>query len=333
MKEKVCVTGADGMLGAAICRELIAQNYDVTAFVLPNRSLAVLENLEISIAYGNLLDKTSLMKAFDGCDCVIHVAASTAVWPRKSPSIMQVNFEGTMNVADVVQEKGIRRLIHIGTASSFGNGTLQVPGNEMSPYNSARFKMDYITSKYLAQEYLLEQHKTTGLPVLIINPTFMIGPYDSGPSSGKMLLALYTGKLPAYTKGGKNFVYSLDVARAAVNAIKFGNIGECYIAGNRNLSYRQFLSIACQLRKQRFNLFRAPYFFTIGIGIVSSLKARITKRPPQLSYTMARVAVIHQFYSAEKAINELNMPQTPIETAIQECVTWYESNGYLTTKN
>lgn len=332
MKEKVCVTGADGMLGASVCRSLLAQNYEVVAFVLPGRKVTVLEGLPIQIKVGNVLDKTTILEAIDGCDYVIHVAASTAVWPRKSESIMRVNFEGTMNVTEAVKEKGIRRMIHIGTASSFGNGTFSKPGNELNPYNSAHFKMDYITSKYLAQQYLLNAFEEEKFPVVIINPTFMIGPFDAGPSSGKMLLALYKGNLPAYTKGGKNFVYSLDVAEAIVNALKMGRLGECYIAGGRNLSYRQFLAIACRLRDQPFKLMRAPHALSVGIGLFSSLKSRITKRPPQLSYTMARVAGIEQFYSAEKAIVELNMPQTPIETAIESCVNWYEQHGYLQSK-
>lgn len=329
MKERVFVTGADGMLGASICRELLAQEYEVVAFVLPNSKSNVLDGLPVTIKYGNILHEDKITEALKGCKFVIHAAASTAVWPRNSQIIRKVNFEGTQLISKVCQTMNIERMIHIGTASSFGNGSKSNPGNENSSFNSARFKMEYMLSKYDAQNYLLQKHEHEKFPIVIINPTFMIGPFDSGPSSGRMLLALYKGKLPAYTKGGKNFVYSLDVARAVVNSLKKGKLGECYIAGNSNLSYKEFLRIACEQRGQDFNLFQSPQTLSIGIGFMSSILARITKKPPKISYTMARVAAINQFYSAEKAVKELEMPQTPIEKAIEHCTNWYEENGYL----
>ncbi len=333
MREKVLVTGADGMLGASICRELLKQNYDVVAFILPNRKSMVLDNLAISLRYGNILNKADVLAAMEGCQFVIHAAASTALWPRKSANIMNINFQGTCNVSEVAELIGIERMVHIGTASSFGNGTLQNPGTEKSSYNSAHFQMDYMQSKYQAQNYLLDKFQKNDFPIVVINPTFMIGPFDSGPSSGRMLLTLYNGKLPAYSKGGKNFVYSLDVATAAVSALKKGKTGECYIAGNENMSYKDFFKLACSLRNQKFNLIKSPHFLSLGVGFISSILARIRNRPPGISYTIARLAAINQFYSSEKAVRELDMPQTPIKTAIKDCTIWYEENGYLQTSN
>jgi len=329
MREKVLVTGADGMLGASICRELINQGYKVVAFVLPHSKSKVLDGLELEKRFGNILNQEEVLSALKDCQFLIHAAASTAVWPRKSSQITKVNLEGTQIVSRCAEMIGIKRMIHIGTASSFGNGTLEKPGNETYTFNSGHFKMDYMLSKYNAQNYLLDRHKNVDFPIIIINPTFMIGPYDSGPSSGKMLLALYKEKLPAYTKGGKNFVYSVDVATATVNALKLGKLGECYIAGNVNMSYKDFLSKACTIRSREFKLIKSPHIVSLSVGFMSSIIARIKKKPPQISYTMARVAAINQFYEAKKAIQDLNMPQTPIEKAIEHCTNWYEENGYL----
>ena len=67
---------------------------------------------------------------------------------------------------------------------------------------------------------------------MILNPTFMLGSYDSGPSSGAMLVALYHRKVPGYTGGGKNYICAKDVAVTLANALTKGRIGECYILGN-----------------------------------------------------------------------------------------------------
>ena len=115
-----------------------------------------------------------------------------------------------------------------------------------------------IDNKYLAQKYLLEKHQESGLPVVIVNPTYMIGPYDSGPPSGNILIALYENNIPGFSTGGKNFVCSQDVASAAINAMSLGRLGECYIAGNVNLEFYEFLMLASEVMQKKFTGKKVP---------------------------------------------------------------------------
>jgi dihydroflavonol-4-reductase len=328
-KIKVFVTGADGMLGASICRELIQQGYDVVAMILPNRKSNVLQGLKIQIVEGDILDKEFLEKVMVDCDMVINAAALTNVWPARSTKVMKVNIEGTKNVMEVAEMYKMNRMVHISSAATFNHGSMEDPGNENHLFDGWKFGLDYVNSKYLAQEMLIKKHSKDGFPVIIINPTFMIGPFDSGPSSGKMIIGLYKDKFPGYSTGGKNFVYSADVAVAAVNALSMGRLGECYIAGNENLNYSEFFRKACEIRNKTFKLIKIPNFIILFVGIVNSMKASIIRKPPSLSYKAARMAAIGQYYSSSKAQIELQMPQTPIEHALEHCINWFESNGYL----
>jgi dihydroflavonol-4-reductase len=328
--KNVLVTGADGMLGASICRELLQQGYQVKAFILSNsKSSYVLTNLPLAIAYGDVTDYESVLQASDGMDAVIHAAALTTVWPRANSAVNKVNYDGALNIAKAVKHNKLKRFVHIGTASSFGSGSKSHPGAETFAYDSAHYNMDYITSKYNAQCDLLQLHKHEDLPVVIVNPTFMIGPFDSGPSSGKMVMEFYKGKVPGYTTGGKNFVASKDVATAAVNALTKGRTGQCYIAGNANLTYKEFFEKIAEVTSKKRKMFKAPNVLIYAMGITNSLVARLFKIKPQLSYTMSKMALKDQYYSVEKARTELNLPQTPIETAIADCVNWYKEVGYL----
>jgi len=326
---KVFVTGADGMLGSSICRELIKQGYMVKAMVLPNRKLTMLSGLSIKTVKGNILDKSVLEREMKDCGCVIHAAALTNVWPRRSDMVMKVNYEGTKNVMEVSQNLCMKRMVYIGSASSFNHGPKDNPGDETTLFDGWKFGMDYIESKYLAQKMLLKKYSNEKFPIVIINPTYMIGPYDSGPSSGKMLIELLSGRMPGYSNGGKNFVCSTDVAKATVNALQFGRLGECYIIGNENLEYGEFFKKACAVWGQKFKLLKVPGFLIICIGLIYSIVARITRKPPKLSYSMARLAGVGQYYSSVKAQQELNIPQTPIEKGIEQCVSWFKLKGYL----
>jgi len=329
MGELILITGADGMLGSSICRIALEQGYAVRAFIMPGRATNTLSDLPIEMYYGDILDMESLELAMKGCQYVINVAANTTLWPRRLSIIQRVNFEGVTNITQLVEKFQIKRFIQIGTANSFNHGPMSNPGNEQSPFQGNQFKLDYIDSKYAAQQFLLNKFKTDGLPVIIVNPTYMIGPFDSGPTSGKMILELFRDNLPGYPSGGKNFVFSGDVALAVVNAISRGRIGECYIAGNENLSFELFLKTACDARNKPFKVRRVSSMVMLSIGFFASIAARITRRPPKLSYTMAKLALENQYYSPEKARSELAMPSTPIKEAVNQCLTWWEENAYL----
>lgn len=326
---KILITGADGMLGASVCREAIGQGYSVRVMVLPNRNTNVLDGLPVEIVTGDLTQIAALEKAVQGCQAVINVAASTSIWPRRQALIWSINFQGVKNLMHVSAQQNIERFIQVGTANSFGHGDPSAPGDETYDFKGSAYKMDYVDSKYEAQRMLLKAHENEGFPAIIINPTYMIGPYDSGPTSGRMILELYKGNLPGYASGYKNFVYSKDVAVGIINALTLGRVGQCYIAGNENLSFEQFFQKACSVRGLPFRLKRVPNGLIFMVGFFNSLWARLIGKPPKLGYHMAQQATMKQCYSPEKARKELRMPATPIEEAILDAVRWWEAHDYL----
>lgn len=329
MNKTIFITGANGMLGASVTREALSQGYQVKAQVLPASNTQVLDGLPIDIVEGNILDIAFLDKAISGCQYVINIAALTTIWPRRSSQLFAVNFHGVQNVASCAHKHGVLRMIQIGTANSFNHGTKEAPGDEEKPYTGAQFKMDYMDSKYEAQRYLLALNKTQNFPVIILNPTYMIGPFDSGPTSGRMLLELYNKNLPGYAGGGKNFVYSKDVAVATINALQMGTTGQCYIVGNENMYFGEMFRMAAKVFEHPFKIKQIPKPLILLIGSINSIIARCTKTTPKLSYSMAKMASVQQFYSPDKARSELHLPSTPIEEAIASCINWYKENGYL----
>jgi dihydroflavonol-4-reductase len=326
---KILVTGADGLLGSNLVRELLSRGHSVRAFVQPGRQQKTLEGLSIDKFPGNLLNPEEVSNAAVGCEAIIHCAASTAVWPIRSEMINKVNIEGTRNIIQAVHKNRVARLIYVGTANSFGFGSKEKPGVEGNPYKSAMYGLDYMDSKYKAMLVVLEEVKTNSLPAVIVNPTFMFGPYDSTPSSGAMIVALFKGKVPGYTKGGRNYLCAKDAATAIANALTKGRIGECYILGNENLSYREiFTKIAATIGVKPPSLF-IPAGFAKLYGRLGSLIGNFTKRAPAISYPLARISSDEHYYSSEKARKELELPQTPVETGIRESFEWLKENGYL----
>lgn len=330
---KILVTGPDGVLGSNLVRELLARNYQLSVLLETGKDPITLRDLPIERHYGNILDKEFIHELTKEKDVIFHCAASTSVFPARNEIVNKVNIEGTEHIINACLENNVNRLIYVGTANSFSFGTsLDRPGIEGTPYASAKYGLDYMDSKYNAQELILQAVKEKNLPAIIINPTFMIGPYDSRPSSGAMILAIYQGKVPGYTGGGKNYVAVKDVAFAMANAITMGRIGECYIAGNVNLGYKEAFETIAKTIGSKAPSRKLPDAIVKAYGSVNSLLAKWFKFYPAVTKELATISCEHHYYSPEKARKELLLPQTPIETAITECYNWFAENDYLEKK-
>ncbi len=326
---RVLLTGPDGLLGSAVARCLLEDGHDTRVLVQPGRKIGTLSGLSVEFRAGDILDAAAVREAVRGAEAVIHAAASTSIWPPRSPLVRQVNIEGTRNLLDAAEQAGVRRFVHIGTANSFAPGSKEQPGNEDSAYAGARYGLDYMDSKYAAQKLVLARASDGRLPALTVNPTFMIGPYDSTPSSGTMLIRLYQGRIPGYTSGGKSWVDSRDVARAACNALTLGNAGESYIAGNENLSYREFFEKAASVMNVLAPQRAIPRSISLFLGLLSSGVSSVTRKPPLISRAVARLGTEDHYYSAAKARRVLAMPATPVERAVEDCFAWLRDHGYL----
>ena len=132
---KVLLTGADGFLGSNITRELLLQGYEVKAFHTLHRQTITLEGLPITRYMGDLLNKNDLESAIEGCDMIIHAAASTSVWPTRNAGSWKINVEGTQRIIDVALEYKIQKVVYVGTANSFGFGSKENPGDETKLYS------------------------------------------------------------------------------------------------------------------------------------------------------------------------------------------------------
>lgn len=329
---KILVTGSDGLLGSNLVRELLDRGYSIRIFLQRRRQQKTLTGLPLEIFSGDLLHPEEVIAAAEGCDAVIHCGADTRVWPSRSETVKNTNIEGTKNIVRAVYKHRVQRLLYVGTANSFGFGSKENPGTEESPYLCARYGLDYMDSKYEAQQFILDEVRNNGLPAVILNPTFMLGPYDSGPSSGAMLVALYHRKVPGYTGGGKNYICAKDVAVTLANALTKGRIGECYILGNENLSYREAFEKMASVIGVPPPAFPIPPVFAILWGLISTLVGTVSRRVPVVSYPLTLIACDEHYFSPAKAIRELDLPQTPIEQGIAECFSWLKENGYLEKK-
>ncbi len=328
----VFITGADGLLGSNVVRELINRSYNVTALVERGKESKTLEGLPITKVEGNILEGAEMKFLLRGIDMVIHCAACTNIWPAKSLKTRRVNIQGTQNVVNACLENNISRAVFIGTANSFGKGSKDQPGTEQNPYAAGVYGLDYMDSKREAQNLVLKAVHEKGLPAIVVNPTFMIGPQDAKPSSGAMILALLQKKVPCSTPGGKNYINVKDAAIGVVNALTMGQVGEAYILGNENLSFKEMFTKVGTVLGANVPKRTLPSGLIKLYGKLNSILGTLFKYAPAVSSEMAILSCEDHYYSADKAVEALKLPQTPIENGILDCYEWFVEHGYYTPK-
>lgn len=329
MNEKVLVTGANGLLGANIVEVLNERGIDVRILTRETSDLTGVEDLKFEHFKGDLLDPDVIDRAVEGCDYVIHAAANTSQWPTGYHQYEPVNVNATRHVVNAVKKHGVKRLVFVSSANAFGNGTLDRPGTELNEFAGFRLGSGYMISKYIAQQLILDEVERNQLPAIIVNPTFMLGARDSKPSSGQIILMGLHKRLQVLPPGGKNFVHVRDVAIATCNALNKGRIGECYLLANENLTYRAFFTLLNEVTHGKPTYLPVPGWILKTVGRFGSLTEKITRRGSSLNIVNARLLCLSNYYTAAKAIETLDLPQTPIKTAIEDALAWFRAHSAI----
>jgi len=326
---KIFITGGDGFLGSNLVRVLLDRGHELRILVQAGRETNTLNGLKLELVEGDLLNLESLKTAAKDSEAIFHLAASTSIWPSRSEIVNKINIEGTQNILQLAKDLNVKKLVYVGTANTFSFGTKDNPGKEDTPYLGKKYGLDYMDSKYEAHQFVMKA-VAEGLPAVVVNPTFMLGPYDSAPSSGAMILAVHSQKLPGFAPGGRNYICVKDAAVGIANALEKGRIGESYIIGNKNLSYKEAFSKIATVLDVKPPKISIPWWGILIYGRIGCFIARMTGGKPTVSYPMAKIACDTHYFTAEKAVRELDLPQSPIEEGISESFNWLKSNGYIT---
>lgn len=322
------VTGGTGFVGANLVRELIRDGHTVRVLARPGSDRRALEGCRAELVDGDLLDAASVRRAVAGARHVYHAAADYRLWASDPRVLYRANVDGTRHLLEAAAEAGAERIVYTSTVGAVGIPKDGTPGDEATPVSLADMVGAYKASKFLA-ERVADEWVARGAPVVIVNPSAPIGPWDVRPTpTGQMIVDFLDGKMIGSIDTGLNVVHVRDVARGHILAAQKGRVGERYILGHRNLSLLEIFRMLSTLTGVPAPRFRVPYAVAWTAAAVMEGAARVTRRPPRVPLTAVRMARKRMFFSADKAIRELGLPQTPAETALAEAVAWFTAHGY-----
>ena len=329
---QVLVTGGTGFIGSHVVRRLLKEKIQVRCLLRGTSKRSNLDGLDVSYVVGDLQDAASLKTALMDCDVLFHVAADYRLWARHPEEMDRINVEGTRQLFQAAADAHLKRIIYTSSVAAIGrpeaNGHLGI-GNETLDPPPAQLIGAYKRSKF-ASDQLAREFAGKGLPVVLVNPAAPIGSHDIKPTpTGKMIVDFLNGRMPAYVDTGMNFVDVEDVADGHWRAFEKGRIGERYILGNKNMTLKDFLGTVAKISKRPAPRIQIPYALAWLAGAVSTGLSSVTGREPAIPLDGVRMAHAPMYYDSSKAVKELGLPQTPIETAIEKAVHWFQEHGYV----
>jgi dihydroflavonol-4-reductase len=321
------LTGASGLLGSNLAAALLAAGHKVRATRRGTTKVAHLDDLPIDWVQGDLADTAALTEAFRGADVVFHCAASVHVKRAYAAELEAVNVQGVANVLEAVRAAGVPRLVHTSSNTAIGVSTDGQPCTEATPWNlfEQGIRDPYGESKHRGEEMVL----ASGLDVVVVNPTFLVGPRDARPSSAGLIIEVAQRKVPGWTPGFNNFVDVRDVARSMIAAWQKGRRGERYILGGENLQYRDIFERFAKATGVPPPKRKLPYTAAAVMGRFGDLWERLGGNPT-VTTVRVRYAFTERFiFSSAKAAAELGHTVSPIDDAIRDAVEWFRAHSML----
>lgn len=324
-KEISLVTGANGHLGNNLVRLLVSKNIPTIATVRNIKNKEPFQGFDCKIAYADLLDKNSLVKAFKGVTNLYAVGAAFKMWSKNpKKDIYENNVQGTRNLFEAAAACNVKNIIYVSSIAALD--FTQLPAKESNGYNKDRRNW-YYNSKNDSDKLALQLGVEYNIRTVLILPSAMIGSMAHKLSySNNLVWQILNGDIPADTNITLNWIAVNDVAQGAFSAMQNGRNGERYILANqKHTSLQESVKIVADAFPELgLKLpIKIPKFLLYVIAFFMELGSKITGKEPLLrKQYIGMFYGLNQDFDISKSQKELQFSPKPSKQALIEAVRY-----------
>lgn len=325
---KIMITGATGFIGNQLLNRLIGNGDQIN--LLCRSEKIIFRNIpDVRVFSGDITDSRSIELCMDGCDQVYHLAAYARNWAKNKKCFFESNTRAVENILMSGINQNVKKILFMSTSVTFGPS-----GSELINENKKRivapFTM-YETSKVEAEKIVL-RYLDKGLNTVTVNPTRLFGPglLTEGNSVTKMIELFLKGKFRFILGDGNaigNYAFIDDVVRGCINAMNQGKIGEKYILGGENLSYKDFFYSVSKTSGKNFRMIHIPEFVGLSYSYLEKLLGQFSNHYPSITPDWVRTFAVNWAFSSDKASSEIGYKITPFNDALWKTINWILKNN------
>ncbi len=323
------VTGASGFIGGRLAERLATEEgVRVRAMVRNPMRGEGLRKLQLEIVKADLLDLSSLREAISGCDLVFHCAAMVRETGDRN-EFFRANVKGTENVLKVSSDIGVKKFIHFSSVAVYG---LNPPdgADEATPYRPCGNL--YCDTKIAAEKAVWIAHQEAGLPVVVIRPTNVYGPYSNAWTIRPIKL-INSGQMMLINGGTGlcNYVYIDNLLDATLAATKRDpSVGQVYlITDGIAVTWKEFFGYYAEMAGKP-EIRSVPEWLAKTIALGMEMTSKLTGKPPKITREAVGFLTRQARFSIEKARRELGyQPRISLEEGMKLTEQWLREAGYL----
>jgi dihydroflavonol-4-reductase len=320
------VTGATGHIGNVLVRELLDENYKVRGLVLPGEDRNALSGLGVEIVEGDILDSSSLEKAFSDVEGVFHLAGLISIMPGKSELIRKVNVDGTKNVIEAAKKAGVHRMLYTSSIHAIKRAPHGVTIDETIPFDVHNTCGEYDRSKAEATLAVLDAAQA-GFDAVVVCPTGVLGPFDYRLSEmGNLIRDWMNSGVNFLIDGVYDFVDVRDVARGMISAYHEGTSGGTYILSGERISLVRLWAYVQEITHRNGVCVNLPCSLAKFFTRFTPAFYNLTRQKPRLTAYSIETVMSNSVISSAKAHRELGYSPRSLSESIRDTVNWWAEN-------
>jgi nucleoside-diphosphate-sugar epimerase len=325
---RVLITGATGLLGGHLIKELQQRQEYIRALVLPVENADNLVQQGIEVVRGDITDASTLEAAVRNVDLIFHLAGMMGVW-RPLADYRLVNVTGSENLYNAAKKAGVRRYVHTSSHTVYGLGY----GRFLTENDPLRPDPDpYSLTKAEGDRLMRRLMLNSEVETVILRPGTFFGPGDR-LHFGRMAQKMKNNKGIIIGQGNNAlpFCYVTDVVQGFLLAAYHQNApGNVYnITNDQPLTQQEmFNAIADAVggTRPRLHLPYLPIYY--GAIVAEKVVARVTRTKPLVTQLGAMMFGSDNRHSVEKARRELGFElKVDLREGIKLAAEWFNAGG------
>ena len=307
---KLLVTGGTGFLGSTLVPLLREAGHNVRVLVRSDAPFPGAESVK-----GDVRDPESIHRALDGVEGLYHLAGLVSRDPADARRMYELHVEGTRHLLEAAARAKLKRIVLASSSGTIGVSRFRRVATEEDDYPIETVgKWPYYLSKIYEEKIAIELSRR-GLPVVILNPSLLLGPGDGRMSSTQDIFRFLMGRIPVMPRGGISFVDVRDAARVFLAALTQGNVGERHLIGAANWEFTEFFGRLGRIAHRPPPLLRMPSPLKVAAARWLETWARDRGREPELPASDVEMGECWFFIDSSKSERLLGFrPRDPVET-------------------
>jgi len=317
------VTGGSGFLGGALLPLLAREGHGIR--LIGRSPVAQAAALGAEEIRAPLQDREAVRRALRGVEAVYHLAGQVSFDARDGAAMYDLHVQCTRVLLEECRAAGVGRFVLASSSGTVAISREERLHTEEDPHPIAVVaRWPYYLSKIYQEKTALQFHRETGLPVVCLNPSLLLGPGDLRLSSTDVVFKFLERRIPTMPGGGLSFVDVRDAAAAFASALGRGRAGERYLLGGANMTFADFFGRLSRLSGVAAPALRLPSRLAVaGAALLERFHEWRDAEPP-ISTREAEMGEHWFFLDASKAERELGFAARDPQETLHETVAFLD---------